>query len=107
MEEIADRMVRLEIMQWASYVRVLNKLLVSIPSKKAEGVVKHTLLGVLECADVLTAQYDDNLYMTGQLVHLTLDYLYRCGRFLMEINRLQLSAVIAAVDRVWHSRLDY
>jgi hypothetical protein len=40
-------------------------------------------------------------------VQLTIDYLYRCGKFLMEINRLQLSAVIAAVDRVWHSHLEF
>lgn len=58
-------MVRLSIVEWGSYVRVLNKLLVSIPTKKAEAVVKHSLLAVLECADVLTAKHSNNLYNSG------------------------------------------
>jgi hypothetical protein len=48
MEEVADRMVRLEVVDWGYYLLVLGKVLVApLTTAELERVVKHSLLGAL------------------------------------------------------------
>jgi primosomal replication protein N len=68
-------------------------------------VVRHTLLGVLECAELLEKRHRQSDYQCQQIAEHCLQYCLRCGRFLAELDQMQLGALVWTVGFIGERRL--
>jgi hypothetical protein len=98
-------MVRLELPEWGHYMHILQRVLVNISRQEAGIVVKHTLLGALECAQVLEKRNQNNPYQCQQIAEHCLEYCLRCGHFLAMLDQLQLGALIWTIQFLGRKQL--
>lgn len=74
-------------------MHILQRVLANISLLEAGVVVRHTLLGVLECAQILEKRNRNNPYHCQQIAEHCLEYCLRCGHFLSQLDQLQLGAL--------------
>lgn len=104
-EKVAIKMVRIGAVEWSHYVYIIDQVIEgSLSKKEIERVVKHTLLNVLECGEILAAKNKDNTTLYNNIIRDCLEYLYHTSLFILDLDPMEENALSDIMIRIWTSQ---
>lgn len=104
-EKVAMKMVRIGAVEWSHYVFIIDQVIEgSFSKKEIERVVKHTLLNILECGEVLAANNKSNTILYNTILRDCLGYLYHTSLFILDLDPMEENALSDIMIRIWSSQ---